>query len=91
MDLLQDDLPIEFVLPGHGKHYQDLTNAMLSLRIRVESERGESTLVAPDGGAKVGPVNHLLHFMFNQIDVYFNQKLVSPPNNAYTVRTSRRY
>lgn len=24
--------------------------------------------------------------MFNQIDVYFNQKLVSPPNNAYAYR-----
>ncbi|KYN09484.1 hypothetical protein ALC57_18389, partial [Trachymyrmex cornetzi] len=35
---------------------------------------------------KVGPVNHLLHSMFNQIDVYFNQKLVSPPNNAYAYR-----
>jgi len=35
---------------------------------------------------KIGPVNHLLHFMFNQIDVYFNQKLVSPPNNAYAYR-----
>ncbi|XP_029666264.1 uncharacterized protein F54H12.2-like [Formica exsecta] len=35
--------------------------------------------------ATIGPVNHLLHSMFNQIDVYFNQKLVSP-NNAYAYR-----
>ena len=88
---LADDSPIEFVIRGHGEDYLDLTHTMLSLRIRVESERGESTSVAPDSGAKVGPVNHLLHSMFNQIDVYFNQKLISPPNNAYTVRTSRRY
>jgi len=25
--------------------------------------------------------------MFNQIDVYFNQKLLSPPNNASIVKT----
>jgi len=83
---LADDSPIEFVIPGHGEDYLDLTHTMLSLRIRVESESGENTSVAPDGEAKVGPVNHLLHSMFNQIDVYFNQKLVSPPNNAYAYR-----
>ncbi|XP_018342243.1 PREDICTED: uncharacterized protein F54H12.2-like [Trachymyrmex septentrionalis] len=80
---LADDSPIEFVIPGHGEDYLDLTHTMLSLRIRVESERGESTSVAPDGEAKVGLVNNLWHSMFNQIDVYFNQKLVSPPNNTY--------
>ncbi|XP_018343356.1 PREDICTED: uncharacterized protein F54H12.2-like [Trachymyrmex septentrionalis] len=83
---LADDSPIEFVIPGHEEDYQDLIHTMLSLRVRIESERGESTAVAPDGEAKVGPVSHLLHSIFNQIDVYFNQKLVSPPNNAYAYR-----
>ncbi|KYN38950.1 hypothetical protein ALC56_06672 [Trachymyrmex septentrionalis] len=69
---LADDSPIEFVIPGHGEDCLDLTHTMLSLGIRVESERGESTSVALDGRAKVGPVNHLLHSLFNQIDVYFN-------------------
>ncbi|KYN16032.1 Uncharacterized protein F54H12.2 [Trachymyrmex cornetzi] len=86
---LTDDSPIEFVIPSHGEDYLDLTHTMLSLRIRVESERGESTSVAAADVAKVGPVNHLLHSMFNQIDVYFNQKLVSPPNNAYAYRVHR--
>ncbi|XP_025154189.1 uncharacterized protein F54H12.2-like [Harpegnathos saltator] len=54
---------------------------MLSLRIRIETETGVGA-----AGAKVGPINHILHSMFNQIDVYFNQKLVSPPNNAYAYR-----
>ena len=67
---------------GHGEDYLDLTHTMLSLRIRVESVRGESTSTAPDVAARVELINHLLHSMFNQIDVYFNQKLVSP-NNAY--------
>ena len=95
MDLLQTrnfDSPIEFVIPGHGEDYLDLTHTMLSLRVRVKSERGESTSVAPDGGAKVGPVNHLLHSMFNQIDVisikssYRYQTMLTR-----TARTSRRY
>ena len=80
---LADDSSIEFVIPGHGEDYLDLTHIMLSLRIR---EREESISIAPDGRAKIGPVNHLLHSMFNQIDVCFNQKLVSLPNNACTYR-----
>lgn len=80
---LADDAPIEFVIPGHGEDYLDLAHTMLSLRIRVETEKtGAPNAPEP----KVGPVNHLLHSMFNQIDVYFNQKLVSPPNNAYAYR-----
>ena len=35
---------------------------------------------------KVAPVNNLLHSMFNQINVFVNQKLVSPPNNVYSYR-----
>ncbi|XP_070171501.1 uncharacterized protein F54H12.2-like [Polyergus mexicanus] len=80
---LSDDSPIEFVIPGHGEKYLDLTHTMLSLRVRVEMSghtAGTSATVT------IGPVNHLLHSMFNQIDVYFNQKLVSPPNNAYAYR-----
>ncbi|XP_039305167.1 uncharacterized protein F54H12.2-like [Solenopsis invicta] len=83
---LADDAPIEFVIPGHGEDYLDLTHTMLSLRIRVETETNTGTAAAAAAAPKVGPVNQLLHSMFNQIDVYFNKKLVSPPNNAYAYR-----
>jgi hypothetical protein len=83
---LADDAPIEFVIPGHGEDYLDLTHTMLSLRIRVETGTSTNTAAAGAATPKIGPVNQLLHSMFNQIDVYFNQKLVSPPNNAYAYR-----
>ncbi|XP_011859483.1 PREDICTED: uncharacterized protein F54H12.2-like [Vollenhovia emeryi] len=87
---LADDTPIEFVIPDHGEDYLDLTHTMLSLRIRVDSSplAGGGGVAGTAGTVeyKAGPVNHLLHSMFNQIDVYFNQKLVSPPNNAYAYR-----
>lgn len=87
---LADDAPIEFVIPGHGEDYLDLTHTMLSLTVRVETAPLEGATTATTSRASadytVGPVNHLLHSMFNQIDVYFNQKLVSPPNNAYAYR-----
>jgi len=73
--------PIEFIILGHREDYLDLTHTMLSLGIC----RG-STSIAPDGVTRVGFENHLLHSIFNQIDVYFNQILVSPPNNAYAYR-----
>jgi len=56
---LADDSPIEFVIPRHRENSLDLTHIMLSLHIRVESDRGESTSIALDGRAKVGPINHL--------------------------------
>ena len=87
---LADDSPIEFVI--HGKDYLDLTHIMLSLRIRVESERGERTSVAPDSGAKVGSVNHLLHSMFNQI-AYISIKSSYRHQTPLTriARISKRY
>ncbi|KAL6419665.1 hypothetical protein ACFW04_014568 [Cataglyphis niger] len=80
----------KFVIPSHGEEYLDLTHTMLSLRVRVETS-GDSTghIMGAGGSAStdnVGSVNHLLHFIFNQIDVYFNQKLASPLDNAYAYR-----
>ena len=36
--------------------------------------------------AKIRPLNNFLHSMFNQIDVFFNQKLVSLPDKLYSYR-----
>lgn len=79
---LTDNSPIEFVIPGQGDEYIDLAHTMLSLRVQVETPPKPKDAEAP----KVGPINNLLHSMFNQIDVFLNQKLVSPPNNAYAYR-----
>jgi len=53
----------------------------LSFCIRIESERGESTLVALDGRAKVEPVNHYC-ILCSTKSTYISKKLVSLPNNA---------
>lgn len=77
---LTDESPIEFVVPGQGDEYIDLAHTMLSMRVQIRSAKDSDKTVA------VGPVNNLLHSMFNQVDVFLNQKLVSPPNNAYAYR-----
>lgn len=78
---LTDEAPIEFVVPGHGDEYIDLAHTMLSLRVQLKPRTG-----VMDANDKVAPVNNLLHSLFNQLDVSFNQKLVSPSNNAYAYR-----
>ncbi|XP_043271245.1 uncharacterized protein F54H12.2-like [Venturia canescens] len=87
---LTDDSPIEFVVPGQGDEYIDLAHTMLSLRVQIKtpstSLQAEGSKDAPKELPEIAPVNNLLHSMFNQVDVYLNQKLVSPPNNAYAYR-----
>lgn len=80
---LTDDSPIEFVIPGNGDEYMDLAHTMLSMKVSL---RGEYTKENKDVAEKAGPVNNFMHTMFNQVDVFFNQKAVSPPNNAYAYR-----
>ncbi|XP_024946137.1 uncharacterized protein F54H12.2-like, partial [Cephus cinctus] len=62
--------------------YLDLAHTMLSLRVQLRSKDAS----AADALSKAAPVNNLLHSLFNQVDVFLNQKLVSPPNNAYAYR-----
>lgn len=94
---LTDDSPIEFVVPGHGDEYIDLAHTMLSVRVRLQPPQKDlkPTAGSTDGGTgaapaapqpSVAPVNNLLHSMFNQVDIFFNQKLVSPANNSYAYR-----
>lgn len=75
---LTDDGPLEFVIPGHGEEYLDLAHTMISLSVKI--------IAIGDPAYKVAPVNNFLHTLFNQVDVFFNQKLVAPPNNAYPYR-----
>lgn len=86
---LTDDSPIEFVVPGQGDEYIDLAHTMLSLRVQIKNpilEKGGTSTDKTEPPPSVGPINNLLHSMFNQVDVFLNQKLVSPPNNAYAYR-----
>ena len=61
---------------------------MLSIRAQIiPSNAGAWQNEVKAGTApSIGPVNNLLHSIFNQVDVYLNQKFVSPPNNAYAYR-----
>ena len=79
---LSDDSPIEFVIPGNGEEYLDLSHTILILKVCLVDSKGEKI----KDEALVVPVNNFLHSIFNQVDVFFNQTLVSPPNNSYAYR-----
>ena len=76
----ESDAPIEFVVPSASEHYIDLAHTMLFVKAQIHPNDEADT------NLKVAPVNNILHSMFNQIDIFLNQKLASPPNNAYPYR-----
>lgn len=78
---ISDDSPIEFQVPGHGEEYIDLAHTMLKVKLKV---------VKPDGSwgkdDPVAPVDNVLHSLFSQVDVLFNQKAVTSSSNTYPYR-----
>lgn len=79
---LSDDGPIEFQVPGSGDDYIDLSHTLIQINAKILNQDG-SKLKAD---TVVAPVNNWLHSLFSQLDVYLNQKLISPPNNTYAYR-----
>lgn len=83
MAALSDTSPIEFIISGHGDEYIDLAHTALHLLVKVVPEKPrDKDAVA----GVVGPVNNWMHSIFSQVDVYLNQKCVTPPSNHYNYR-----
>jgi len=60
---------------------------MLSISVQIRPTIYKETSKDKDEIDNAGPINNFMHSLFNQVDVFFNQKLVfPPPNNAYTYR-----
>lgn len=78
---ISEDSYLEFLIPGNSDDYIDLAHTMINLTVRLE--KGDSPI---EDKTLVTPVNNFLHSIFNQVDVFFNQKAVSPPSNAYAYR-----
>lgn len=85
---ISNDGPVEFVVSGTSNdEYLDLGRVYIYVKARV------TTMVPiPPAGQPVpapgivGPVNNWLHSMFSQVDVYLNQKCITPPMNCYPYR-----
>lgn len=81
--------PIEFVVSGSSTdEYLDLGRVFIHVkaRITVPVPALVAGAVGPPPVPVIGPTNNWLHSMFSQVDVFLNQKCISPPNNCYNYR-----
>ena len=72
---------IDIQFKASGSQYIDLLRSRLYAKVRITKSDG-TALVAADND-KVGLINNGLHSLFSQLDVYFQQKLVSTSGNNY--------
>lgn len=69
--------PLEFVVSASANdEYLDLGRVYLYAKAKITTAAGNV----------VAPVNNWLHSLFSQVDVYLNQKCITPPNNCYPYR-----
>ena len=87
---VSDRGPIEFVIPGSGKDYCDLSETYLLVTAKITKPDGTSlqhgTEESPGPDAGIGPVNLWLHSLFSQVDLSLNERLVTPSMNTYPYR-----
>lgn len=83
---ISNDAPIEFYIPGSGDEYIDLSRTMLYMKVRL-TPKTETLEKTTNKTYSVGPVNNWLHSMFSQVDIYLNQKCITPPSNSYMYRS----
>lgn len=80
--------PIEFVVGGSSSdEYLDLGRVYIYVKAKltcVEQEQVAGQAAPP--ACVLGPTNNWLHSMFSQVDVYLNQKCITPANNCYPYR-----
>ena len=77
---LSEHSSIEFTVPGSGASYIDLRRSRLYVKAKIVKGDGSAINSAEDS---VGPVNLWLHSLFSQVDVYFQQKLISSSGTTY--------
>lgn len=83
---LSSNSQIEFNIIGIPEEYIDLSQTLIHVQGRVLGNSTKRLLVAADDGHVI-PENYLLHNLFQQVDVKFNNKLVSTSNNMYPFKS----
>lgn len=80
--------PIEFVVSaGSNDEYLDLARVYLNIKARITVPAGAVVNGVAGPPAVVGPTNNWMHSMFSQVDVFLNQKCITPPTNCYPYRS----
>jgi hypothetical protein len=77
-------MPIEFIIKGAAQQYMDLNAVKMRVKCKIVKPDG-SNLAAADVPI-VGPVNNILHSMFQEVGLILGTKPVSDPSNMYPYR-----
>lgn len=84
---LSDTAPIEFLVTASGDEYIDLAHTTLHIIAKIRpGATSSSSLSTEPPPPEIAPTNNWIHSMFSQVDVYLNQKCISPPSNNYAYR-----
>src|SRR5712691_3394562 len=73
---------LEFLVQGSGDQYVDLAKTKLHVKFRVKRNNVDLT-AAQD---RVAPLTNFLGSMFQQCDIFLNDKCITSSNNLYAHR-----
>jgi hypothetical protein len=73
---ITDNSPLEFYVPGTDNAYIDFKHSYFAVTAKVLNADDTDCNITKDD-ERAAPVNLPMHSLFNQVDMYFNQKLVS--------------
>lgn len=81
---LNNSTSIEFIIPGNGDTYKNLSSIYLRLLVQInEKTPANITAEAKASAGKTGVVNNLLHSLFRQCTVTLNNVQVSQDNDYH--------
>ena len=73
---------IGFLCAANSGVYTDLASSYLHVKAKITAADGANL----DADVQVGPVNLWLHALFSQVEVFLNNKLVTPSSTVYPYR-----
>ena len=79
---LNNNAPIEFIVPPRTEKWTDLSQSYLYIKLKVKNQTGENL----EADVNVSPVNNFFHCLFSSIDLYLNNKLVTNNTDTYPYR-----
>ena len=79
---INDDGPIEFAIPPSGSMYIDFSKTTMCIKAKIV--KADGTNLGPKD--VVTPINLFFHTMFQQVDTYLQQKLISSSSTNYSYK-----
>jgi hypothetical protein len=84
---------LEWVIQGSGDQYIDLAKTKLYVKFKIMEDQGKLKVDKAAAGtnpavekSKVAPLSNFIGSMWNQCDIFLNEKLVTSSNNLYSHR-----